>query len=107
VEFFSRGIDVEKTALLDGKQSRDGTQWKAMFLARQPNIDLSLAQNAPINDLHLLLLCLYVSPFHFISPTSLLQRGSTLALSQCRSYGTRGEVRLHYSNRRLISDDVD
>jgi hypothetical protein len=71
-------MDIKKTALLDGKQSRDGTHCKAMSLARQPNIDLCLAQNAPINDLHLLLLCLYVSPSHFISPTSLLQRGSTL-----------------------------
>jgi hypothetical protein len=63
LEFFNHGIDITKTALLDGKQSLDGTHCKAMSLARQPNIDLSLAQNAPINDLHLLLsACMSLPP---------------------------------------------
>jgi hypothetical protein len=39
---------------------------------------------------------LYVSPSHFISPTSLPQRGSARALSLCRSCGTPGQACVWY-----------
>jgi hypothetical protein len=70
--------------------------------AHQPNIDLSLAQNAPINDVQPFPCRLGASHSHFISPTSLLQTSSTLALSQCCYVVTREEYCSRYCKVALL-----
>jgi hypothetical protein len=59
------------------ERSWEGPRWIAVSRAHQPNIDLSVAQNAPINDVQPFPCRLGASPSRFNSLSPLLHTSST------------------------------